>query len=612
MSRYFRKNRPAQFLLIGFLLTVIGFIFQFFDSEYSRIIFYFAIFFLGFYATKEAVNETFTSKRPNVDLLMILAALGAVLINYESEGAMLLLIFAGAEVLEDYVNDKSTASITELMGQVPDTAELIINDHETKMVQTHQLQIGDRVLVAKGSNIPIDGILDRTAMINEAALTGESIPVTKEQGEEIFAGTVNVGNAFQLTVNKTSDQTVFSNIVRMVEEAQTRPSKVARFIDTFESKYVIGVLIAVPVFIFLLMAFANYSFQEAFYRGMVLLTVASPCALVASATPATLSAISNGATNGVLIKGGATLEALADTSVLFSDKTGTLTFGSFDVVDYVIEESTLPHVIYMEQHSNHPIAKAIIQKFKDVSPYKQTEDEVLEIPGKGMKMGHLTIGKPSAFDDYDDPNNYRQKIMAHLTTIFVGRNQEIVGYFALEDQIRPQAIEAVIQFKKAGVNVVMLTGDNEQVARLVSEQTNIDHYYAGLLPEDKINHIFEAQKANEEGIIAMIGDGINDSPALANSDIGIAMGSGSSIAMESADIVMVENNLQKLYYTFELSSKLNKIIRQNIIFAVGVIIVLIILNLLGWLDLPTGVIFHEGSTILVILNGLRLLGTKDK
>lgn len=610
MFSYLMTNRKAQFLVIGTIFTIIGFITHDFNPLVGHFSFYLAIFFLGFFATKEAIVETFKSKKPNVDLLMILAALGAIVINYESEGAILLLIFAGSEVLESYVNDKSTASITELMDQVPDTAELIINQSETKTVPTKELKIGDRIIVAKGSNVPIDGILDRETMINEAALTGESVPVTKERGAEVFAGTVNEGNAFQLTVNKTSDQTVFSNIVRMVEEAQTRPSKIAKFIDKFESTFVISVLIVVPIFIILLIYMAGHSFQEAFYRGMVLLTVASPCALVASVTPATLSAISNGARNGVLIKGGATLEALAGTTILFSDKTGTLTFGKFAVADYHIDEKYLPSVVYIEQHSNHPIAKAIVTRFNDVPALANIEHDVVEIPGKGMSMGELSIGKPSAFADYNDLYHIRNKQEPHLTTIYVGHKNDIVGYFSLEDQIRPQAIEAVHNFQNSGVDVVMLTGDNEKVAKIIANETNIEHFYAGLLPEDKINFILNAQNEADD-IIAMIGDGINDAPALASADIGIAMGSGSSIAMESADIVMVENNLQKLFYTYELSAKLNTIIRQNIAFAIGVIIILILLNLFGWLDLPMGVVFHEGSTILVILNGLRLLKSKD-
>ena len=321
MFNYLFTNRQGQFLVAGIIFIILGFALMPVEGIYSTIAFYIAIFFLGFYASKNAIIETIRERSPNVDLLMILAAIGAVIINYESEGALLLLIFAGAEVLENYATSKSTKAISELMSHLPSTASRIGADGEIKEVPTEELIQGDIVLVAKGEQIPIDGQADRQVSVNEAALTGESVPVVKEKDEEVFAGTVNDGNSFRLTVTKTSDDTIFSNIVRMVEEAQQRPSKLSKTIDRIESKYVISVLIGVPVFIAILYFFNNLGFEESFYRGMVMLTVASPCALVASATPATLSAISNGAKNGILFKGGAAMEALSTMDILYSDKT---------------------------------------------------------------------------------------------------------------------------------------------------------------------------------------------------------------------------------------------------------------------------------------------------
>ncbi|UUX35061.1 heavy metal translocating P-type ATPase [Fundicoccus culcitae] len=608
MIQFLLKEREGQFLLLGTLFLILGFAFGF-NPLLSRICFYIAIFFLGFFAAKNAIVETVKDRSPNVDLLMILAALGAVLINYESEGAMLLFIFAGAEVLEDYATNKSTNAIEALLEHVPDTALLLLDNGETVKVSTSELKIGQTVVVAKGAQVPIDGVIDRHTIINEAALTGESVPVEKHPSNEVYAGTINEGNAFHLTVNKTSDQTVFSNIIRMVEEAQGRPSKIASFIDRIESRYVIIVLIAVPIFIIALMVFNQMPFSDAFYRGMVLLTVASPCALVASATPATLSAISNGANNGVLFKGGAAMEALSTMDILFSDKTGTLTKGEFEVINYQIEEDYLAEVIYMEQQSSHPIAEAITHSFPevDLSNVNMTEP-VEEVAGTGVKKGSLIVGKPSYFENYANPNNYQPD--DGETVIFVGKDNTIIGYFSLADQIRQEAKRAVTNFKNSGVDVQLITGDNEKTAKIVANELGIEHYHANCLPEDKINFVIDYQSNDQ--VVGMIGDGINDAPALANAEIGIAMGSGSSVAMESADVVIVKNDLNKLYYSYELSNRLNRIIKQNVTFAVGVIIILIALNLLGWLDLPTGVIFHEGSTILVILNGLRLLSNKDE
>jgi len=579
------------------------------EGIYSSIAFYIAIFFLGFYASKNAVIETIRERSPNVDLLMILAAIGAVIINYESEGALLLLIFAGAEVLENYATSKSTKAISELMSHLPSTASRIGADGEITEVPTEELIQGDIVLVAKGEQIPIDGQADRQVSVNEAALTGESVPVVKEKDEEVFAGTVNDGNSFRLTVTKTSDDTIFSNIVRMVEEAQQRPSKLSKTIDRIESKYVISVLIGVPVFIAILYFFNNLGFEESFYRGMVMLTVASPCALVASATPATLSAISNGAKNGILFKGGAAMEALSTMDILYSDKTGTLTYGDFVVEEYAADEDTLKEVVTIEQHSSHPIAEAIVKKFKTLDLDSVDDSEpVEEIVGSGMKKGDIIVGKPDAFKDYTDPSNYRDQIIAGNTNIFVGESGQITGYFSLADQVRDEAVHAVENFQNSDIEVVLLTGDNETVAEKVAGEVGITDYTASCLPEDKVRFVNESQKKSK--IVGMIGDGINDAPALANADIGIAMGSGSSVAMESSDVVIVKNNLQKLFYSFMLSNRLNRIILANIIFSISVIVILVLLNIFGLLNLPTAVLFHEGSTILVILNGLRLLRAK--
>lgn len=608
MLNYLTKGRQGQFLVIGVLFTILGYVFIPINSGYSTILFYIAIFFLGFYAAKDAVVETIQDRSPNVDLLMILAALGAVLINYESEGAALLLIFAAAEVLEDYATDKSTSAISELMAQVPETAQVLKDNGEVITVPTKYLQIGDQVVVSKGAQIPIDGLIDRAGTINEAALTGESVPVDKNPNQEVFAGTINEGNAFHLEVTKSDDETVFSNIIRMVEEAQNKPSRISKFIDRIESKYVMTVLIIVPIFIFILYSGIGLTFEESFYRGMVLLTVASPCALVASATPATLSAISNGAKNGVLFKGGAAMEALSTMDTLYTDKTGTLTFGEFRVINYELDDSLLKEVIYMEQQSSHPIGRAIVAEFPELELNQVNQQEpVEEIAGSGIKKGDIRVGKPSAFSEFKYYQNFQQILKEENTTIFVAKGQDIVGYFSLSDQIRPQAVKAVGSFQQEGINVSLLTGDNKETAAKVAQTVNIDHFIASILPEDKIEFIVNSQ--NKEEVVGMIGDGINDAPALANADIGIAMGSGSSVAMESSDVVVVKNDLSKLFYSYKLSKKLNQIIMQNIIFSIAVIVTLIILNMFGVLGLPLAVLFHEGSTILVILNGLRLLGS---
>lgn len=609
MFNFLFNNRRGQFLLVGTFFLVAAFVLMLSGLSFNRYLFYIAIFFLGFFAAQDAVVDTIQNKSPNVDLLMILSALGATLINYESEGAMLLFIFAAAETLEEYATGKSTKAIEELMAQVPTTAQLVQENGDVLEVSTDSLKTGDTVIVARGAQLPIDGYVDREVLVNEAALTGESIPTEKEMGEEAFAGTINEGNAFHLKVSKLSSETIFSNIIRMVDEAQNRPSQISKFIDRFESKYVISVLLIVPAFIAVLY-FRGYLFTEAFYRGMILLTVSSPCALVASATPATLSAISNGAKNGILFKGGAAMEELSHMDILYSDKTGTLTVGDFQVASYEADEAIIREVVYMEQFSSHPIAQAIISAFPDVQFDTINRDEsVEEVSGKGLKKGNLLVGKPAAFDDYTDPFNMRQKRQPGYTSVFVGRENEIVAYFNLADQVREESKQAIANFKARGVDVVLLTGDNEEVAAKVAQEVGLEHYHANLSPEDKIKFVQNSQAKDLS--VGMIGDGINDAPALAHAEIGIAMGSGSSIAMESSEVVIVQNDLNKLFDSYDLSHRLNRIILQNVVFSVAVILALIVLNVIGWLDLPLGVVFHEGSTILVILNGLRLLKSRS-
>lgn len=610
MLNYILSKRKGRFLVLGIIFTITGFVLEFNQNKMSKYLFYLSIFFLGFYATKDAMVDTIEKKSPNVDLLMILAALGSVVINYESEGATLLLIFAGAEILEDYVSQRSSNAITELMQQVPNEAKLLLENGMTKTVETEMLKIGDVIVVSKGDQIPIDGYVNKDVLVNESSLTGESIPINKKKGEEVFAGTINEGDAFNIEVSKEKKDTIFSNIVKMVENAQKNPSKRQSFINKIESKYVITILIVVPLFIAGLYYLREYTFNEAFYRGMVLLTVASPCALVASATPATLSAISNGAKNGILFKDGKTLEMLKDINYLATDKTGTLTYGEFEVIDYDIPEDILKKVVYIEQNSNHPIAKSIVKRFNDLDLSKVENENIEEITGSGLKMGDIIIGKKSNFINFKDPKNILTNKTFENTISIVAKKDTIVGYIELSDNIRNGTKKTIENFKNSNIQVEMLTGDNEGVASKIAKQLNLESFKFNCFPEDKLKFLENKQKEGQ--MVAMIGDGINDAPALANADIGIAMGSGSSIAMESSDLVIVKNDFNKIFHGYLLSNKLNRLIKQNIIFSIGVIVLLIILNLTGKLDLPLGVVFHEGSTILVILNGLRMLNFKKQ
>ena len=600
------------FMIIGFILEKSGTVFY-------PISFILAVFFGGFKQTKEGILDTFENKHLNVDLLMALAAIGACIIGNWFEGAMLTFIFCLSSALEEYTTNKSKKEIASLMNMQPETALLLDDQGKTTDVTVTQLQIGDRLLVPKGARIPIDGILIQgSSTIDEAAITGESVPVEKGINDELFGGTINLGEAITMTVNKNSEDTLFAKIIRLVEEAQNTPSQTASFIEKLENTYVKIVLVAIPIMIIIPYVFLGWSWNESFYRGMVLLVVASPCALVASATPATLAAISNGARNGVLFKGGAYLENLASLKAIAFDKTGTLTLGVPVVTDAIFlknKQESLNILLAMERQSTHPLAQAIITRFEHENTAVYDQIEVKNIIGFGMEttIGATTwrVGK-SAFNEYTPISKeleieIEQLQNAGKTVIYLFQDQEIVAYFGLLDVPKPEAKEVITYFKQSGIHTTMITGDHEKTATAVATELEVDDIYADCLPEDK-TILIKKQKAMY-GINAMVGDGINDAPALANAAIGVAMGQGTDIAMDVADMVLMKNDLEKLQMSHLLSKKLKRIVTQNIAFSAGVIAILILSNFFQIINLPLGVVGHEGSTILVILNGLRMLKT---
>lgn len=576
-----------------------------------------AIVIGGFKQTKEGILELFQSKTLNVDLLMALAAIGACLIGNYFEGAMLTFIFCLSGALEEYATNKSTKEISALMALNPTTALKMIDGKQVE-VDVTKLERDDQVFVPKGSEVPIDGILlIGETSIDEAAISGESIPVEKKAGAELFSGTINLGQAFTMRVTKKADETLFAQIIKLVEEAQQNQGKIASFIERIENTYVKVVLAAVPLMILVFYFGLGWSFTESFYRGMVMLVVASPCALVASVTPATLAAISNGAKKGILFKSGEYLERLADLKAIAFDKTGTLTRGKPQVVNVKMltnDTDVLPILFAMEQQSTHPLAKAVTQFFANEAITPLSDLVVEEIAGFGLETTYAgsrwVLGK-HAFDPTNDPiakaeqTTVEQFNAQGKTVIFLARDQQLVAYLALMDQPKKNAAQLIAYFKQAGIKTLMLTGDNHGSAQYVAQKIGLDDFKASLLPQDKTK-IVKAEKQRYE-VNAMVGDGINDAPALANAEIGIAMGEGTDIAMDVSDMVVMQSELSKIIYAHRLALKLKKIVRQNIFFSLTVIILLLLSNFAQFLSLPLGVIGHEGSTILVILNGLRLL-----
>ncbi|EAG3841331.1 heavy metal translocating P-type ATPase [Listeria monocytogenes] len=625
MKEWMKQN--WQFITTGIsgILIVIGcFVGSDVGDFWTAVIFLSAFVIGGFEQAKEGIQATIQTKKLNVELLMILAATGASIIGYWFEGAILIFIFSVSGALETYTTNKSKREITKLMAFQPERAFRLLPNGDLEEVAAKELQLDDMVFVRPGESVPIDGVIVRgSTTLNEAAINGESVPATKTVGADVFGGTVNVSSAITVKVTQTFDNTIFSKIIRLVESAQSEPSKTARFIERFEDAYVKAVLLFVLVMMFLPHFALGWSWNETFYRAMVLLTVASPCALVASVTPATLAAISNGARHGILFKGGVHLENLRGVKAVAFDKTGTLTNGTPELTDRLFAENVDKQQVInvvgaMERQSLHPLAAAITQDLEAEITEKLTEIEVTDVPGWGVQAVYREaiwqVGK-AGFVGNEEARVFSNGAFERLagegkTIVYVAKDGVIQAMFALKDTCRPEAIRTIKALQAKGIKTIMVTGDNEQTGAAIQAELGMDYVVSGCLPEKKVDVLKELSVTY--GSVAMVGDGINDAPALAHAAVGIAMGEGTDIAMETADVVLMKNDLEKIPYAYNLSERLHWITWQNICFAIAVILVLITANVFQLINLPFGVVGHEGSTILVILNGLRLLRSNRK
>ena len=589
-------------------------------AETLSITLYIIAFLIGGYAkAKEGIEETINAKELNVEMLMVFAAIGSAIIGYWAEGAILIFIFAISGALETYTLNKSHKEISALMELQPEEAWLVQDDGSDLKVLTDSLAVGAILLVRPGERIPVDGkVTSGATSIDMSAINGESIPATKKVGDELFAGTVNLNGAIRMEMTKPSSETLFQKIIALVQTAQSEKSPSQQFIERFEGTYVKVVLVAVFVMMFLPHYVFDWDWNTTLYRAIVLLVVASPCALVASIMPATLAAVSNGAKRGILFKGGVHLELLGSLKTIAFDKTGTLTTGNPVVTDFYVRDNEIPDVTLailagIESQSNHPLALAITNfALKKKVIYEQGL-QIEDVPGHGIRafMGsaELLVGNPR-FVGRDIAENFQNGIAETLsregkTVVFLKDERGILAVAAMKDTLRKEAVKAINDLKHAGIFTVMLTGDNEKTAAAIAKEAGIDSYVAECLPEMKVDHL--KKLLTEYKSVGMVGDGINDAPALATATSGIAMGGGTDVALETADIVLMQNDLRQISYAIKLSRKMQRIVKQNVFFSIAIIAVLILSNFMQVIDLPLGVIGHEGSTILVILNGLRML-----
>ena len=611
-------SKAVIFYIVGLVLYIIGLVLHFKGNGFANILFILTLFLSGYHVTMEGIEDTIERSKkkgkfqPNVHILMTLAAVGAVLIGNAEEGALLILIFAGAHFLEEYVEEKSRKSLTALLQMNPTQARLIQENGEVIVVEVADLKIGDTLEVLHGDQVPIDGVITKgLTSIDEATITGESMPRSKGEGDSVFASTVNVSNRFEMQVTAASTDTVFAKIMKVVENAQHSMNKQATFIQKIEPIYVNIVLIVWPIFLLFGYFLMGWDLNTTLYRGMVYLIGVSPCALAASAVPATLAAMSRLSKMGILAKGGAAISQLQDLRVISFDKTGTLTKGTPELTDYWFEDETMiPAVVAMEKQSTHPLAQAVVQKFSEWTVLDE-EIEVEVLVGQGVRSvvsgEEIHIIKPMDTVDRSTEVDTRMQEWASegKTVVMIVKNNTIVGLMAFMD-LPNEASKAVLDyFKSELVHTTMITGDSRETAEMIGMKLGVQEVVANVLPEEKLEKI-QSQK-ERYGLTAMVGDGVNDAPALATADIGIAMGNGTDIAIETSDIVIMRNDLQKLVLAHKISKKLHRVILENMIFAMSIVVLLLILNFFGLTNIGWGVVLHEGSTILVLLNGLRLL-----
>jgi Zn2+/Cd2+-exporting ATPase len=582
----------------------------------------------GYGSALEGLTTLWEERELDVDLLMIVAALGAAGLgwwqqDYELiiDGAVLILIFAISGALEGYAMERTERSIRSLMSLTPDLARSIGSGRE-EQTPIDRLQVGDILLVKPGELMPTDAIVIAGASnVNQAAITGESLPVEKSIGDEVFGGTINGNGALTLRVHQPPASSLIQRIITLVQQAQTATPASQAFIERFERGYakvivILGILFAtLPPFLW------NWDWETTIYRALIFLVVASPCALMAAIMPTLLSGIANGARQGILFKGGSTLEAIGQIQAVAFDKTGTLTTGKLTVVEIVPIDRSNPQEILqlaaaVESSSEHPIGRAIVTAVRAQNLAVSPATEITAIPGLGI-TGILSARAIAVGTTRLMSAAIKAKIATHQalvddiaatgkTIVWVAIDDELCGAIALADALRPEAMALVSVLQQMGIAQIMLTGDRHQSANAIAQQLGITQVHAELLPEDKVNLIKQLQ--SQYRAVAMVGDGINDAPALAVADIGIAMGiSGSDVALETADVVLMTDSLDKLVVAISLGRRTQRIINQNIVFALACICLLLVSNFLGAINMPLGVFGHEGSTVLVTLSGLRLL-----
>jgi Zn2+/Cd2+-exporting ATPase len=609
---------------LGLVASVVLLLFGF--SGYWLAAMYVLSFVAGGYPALLGSIATLKEKKLDIDLLMLLAALAAAGVGEARDGAILLFLFSLAGALEHYAMGNTKRSVAALMNMRPDEAQKQLEDGTTVRVAVEELALGDMVIVKPGERMPVDGVIRLGAgAIDQSPITGESVPVDKGVGEPVFAGSVNQNAVLTIEVTALAGQSTLARMITLVTEAQSKRSPSESFSDWFGQRYTFvvlgGSILALVVFLFMDMPTA-----DALYKAATLLVVASPCAIVISVPAAVLSAIASAARHGVLFKGGAALEEFGMVKTIAFDKTGTLTSGKMSVVRVKAfsgsEGDLLALLGGLEAQSDHPLARSVMAYLAKKGILPKVLTEVTATVGKGIvaRDGASTVwvGNRALVATHGAKLTEVEEAALAIaegegeTPLVVGRGTTVCGFVSLADTVRPEAEAALLRLRASGVQrCVMLTGDSPRVAAAIGAKLGLGEkeIYGGLMPEDKVTRVEDLRRQHK---VAFVGDGVNDAAALATAQVGVAMGvAGTDAALEAADVALLSDDLRKLAYAYTLSRKTDLVIKQNLIFACGIMAVMVVVTLFGNLPLPLGVIGHEGGTLLVVANGLRLLFVRD-
>lgn len=639
LRSWYQENRELLFSLISGLLLLIGWLGEtFFGLPFVVAFgFYIAAYIFGGWDISQHAWHALKEKHFDTDLLMVMAAIGAAILGKWAEGALLLFLFSFGHALEERALDRARQAIKALADLAPKTA-LVKRDSKEIELPVEQLQLEDIVIVRPGVRVPVDGVvLAGQSGVDQSPVTGESVPVDKAAGNQVFTGSVNGEGALEVKVTRLAKDSTLARVMRMVEEAQTQKSPTQQTVEKFERVFVPAVLIVTALVIIVPPLF-GVPFQVSFLRAMTLLVAASPCALALGTPASILAGVAQAARNGVLVKGGVHLENLGRLKAIAFDKTGTITHGRPEVTDVVamnnerMNNTAPPHsgageqllglAAGIESRSGHPLAQAVVRAAQAKGLALPEIGEVESLTGRGLRsivdgqtvlIGNLKLMTESNVSVSDDGHAYVERLQGEGKTIMLAAvNGALSGVIAVADTLRPDAAPTMAALKRLGVQeTIMLTGDNARVGKAIAAQVGLTDVRADLLPEDKLTAIRDMVR--KFGQVAMVGDGVNDAPALANATVGIAMGgAGTDVALETADVVLMGDDLSKLPFAVGLGRATRSIIQQNLFISLGVIALLIVASLTGWASIGVAIIFHEGSTIVVVLNALRLLGYESE